>query len=50
MHDTGTFLPRDNAVKACATTEEQAQVRERIRIGLKEGALGIGLGIAYIPR
>jgi dihydroorotase len=50
MHDSGTFLPRDKAVERAATPEEQQQVRSLIRQGLKEGALGIGLGIAYIPR
>jgi N-acyl-D-aspartate/D-glutamate deacylase len=49
MHDSGTFLPRDKAVERAATPEEQQQVRALIRRGLSEGALGIGLGIAYIP-
>src|SRR5215472_67969 len=49
MHDSGTFLPRDNAVNRAATPAEQQQIRERIRAGLTQGALGIGLGIAYAP-
>jgi N-acyl-D-aspartate/D-glutamate deacylase len=49
MHDSGTFLPRDKAVERAATPEEQVQIRGLIRRGLSEGALGIGLGIAYIP-
>ena len=49
MHDTGTFLPRDKAVERAATPAEQRQIRALIRTGLSQGALGIGLGIAYIP-
>ena len=49
MHDSGTFLPRDKAVERAATPAEQQEIRARIRRGLSEGALGIGLGIAYIP-
>ena len=49
MHDTGTFLPRDKAVERAATPAEQRQIRGLIRTGLSQGALGIGLGIAYIP-
>ncbi|HXA49731.1 MAG TPA: amidohydrolase family protein, partial [Candidatus Acidoferrum sp.] len=49
MHDSGTFLPRDKAVERAATPEEQQQIRDLIRRGLSEGALGVGLGIAYAP-
>jgi N-acyl-D-aspartate/D-glutamate deacylase len=49
MHDSGTFLPRDKAVERAATPAEQQQIRALIRRGLSQGALGIGLGIAYIP-
>jgi len=49
MHDSGTFLPRDKAVERAATAAEQAEILQRIRRGLSEGALGIGIGIAYIP-
>src|SRR5437762_2383712 len=49
MHDSGTFLPRDKAVERAATAAEQTEIFRRIRSGLAEGALGIGLGIAYIP-
>jgi len=49
MHDTGALLPRDKAVERAATPAEQQQVRDRIRQGLREGALGIGMGIAYLP-
>ncbi|MDE3166782.1 MAG: amidohydrolase family protein [Acidobacteriota bacterium] len=49
MHDSGTLLPRDRAVERAATPAEQQEIRARIRQGLHDGALGIGLGIAYIP-
>jgi dihydroorotase len=49
MHDTGTLLPRDGAVTRTATAAEQKQILDLIRKGLDDGALGIGMGIAYIP-
>jgi N-acyl-D-aspartate/D-glutamate deacylase len=48
MHDSGTLLPRD-AAKGAATPEQRGQVFNLVRAGLDEGALGIGLGIAYVP-
>lgn len=50
MHDTGTLLPRDNAANRAATTEERQEIYSRVRQGLNDGALGIGLGIAYVPK
>jgi len=49
MHDSGTLLPRDKAVERAATPEEQRETLALVRRGLDEGALGIGVGIAYIP-
>ena len=49
MHDSGTLLPRDKAVERDATPEEQREILALVRRGLDEGALGIGMGIAYIP-
>jgi N-acyl-D-aspartate/D-glutamate deacylase len=49
MHDSGTLLPRDAAVNRAATPEEVRQTYELVRRGLDEGALGIGMGIAYVP-
>jgi N-acyl-D-aspartate/D-glutamate deacylase len=49
MHDSGTFLPRDKAVDAVASPEQLDQIVSLLRYGLNEGALGIGLGIAYVP-
>jgi N-acyl-D-aspartate/D-glutamate deacylase len=49
MHDTGALLPRDKAVTRAATADEQREIRKLVAKGLDEGALGIGMGIAYIP-
>ena len=49
MHDTGTFLPHDEAAHRVATPAEQHETEDLIRKGLDEKALGIGLGIAYVP-
>lgn len=49
MKDTGTFLPRDNAVTKKSSPDEVRQVTELIKRGLDEGALGIGFGINYVP-
>ena len=49
MHDSGTLLPRDNAVNRAATPDEIRQTLVLVRQGLDDGALGIGVGIAYIP-
>src|SRR5437868_1098011 len=50
MHDSGTLLPRDAAVNRAATPQEREEIYSRVRQGLNDGALGIGLGIAYIPK
>jgi len=49
MHDTGGLLPRDKAVERPTTDDERRQIRALIAKGLDEGALGIGMGIAYEP-
>ena len=49
MHDTGALLPRDKAVERAATPEEQREMLALVRRGLDEGALGVGVGIAYVP-
>ena len=49
MHDSGTLLPRDKAVERAATPAEQREIAELVRRGLEDGALGLGLGIAYVP-
>ena len=50
MHDSGKLLPRDTAANNAGTAEERKQVYELVRQGLDEGALGIGMGIAYVPK
>ena len=49
LHDTGTFLPRDRAVDTVATPEQLSAILSLLRQGLDQGALGIGMGIAYVP-
>jgi N-acyl-D-aspartate/D-glutamate deacylase len=49
MHDTGDFLPRDQAAHRVATTEETLSIVNDVRRGLDDGAMGIGFGIAYVP-
>src|SRR5947209_11614153 len=49
MHDSGTLLPRDAAVKRATTPEEHRQILDLLRQGLDYGAPGIGMGIAYFP-
>ena len=49
MHDSGALLPRDKAVERAATPEEQRETLALVRRGLEEGALGLGMGIAYVP-
>jgi len=48
MHDSGTLLPRDTA-KGAATPDQRRQVYGLVSRGLDDGALGIGMGIAYVP-
>lgn len=47
LHDTGTFLPRDKATGP-ANAEQRREVLALLGRGLDEGALGIGMGIAYV--
>jgi len=47
LHDTGSLLPRDKGTGPTNTAQRQ-QVIELLERGLQEGALGIGMGIAYV--
>jgi dihydroorotase len=49
MHDSGTFLPRDNGATTVATPQQIAEMKRGLEQGLARGALGVGLGIAYVP-
>jgi N-acyl-D-aspartate/D-glutamate deacylase len=48
-HDSGTFLPRDNAITRSLTQAELKEMNDLIRGGMDDGALGVGFGIAYVP-
>jgi dihydroorotase len=50
MRDSGTLLPRDTAVTRASTPQEREEIYSRVRQSLDDGALGIGLGIAYVPK
>jgi len=51
MHDASAGLvPREAGVNRAPNDEERAQTLELLRQGLDEGALGIGMGIAYTPK
>ncbi|MDQ6759679.1 MAG: amidohydrolase family protein [Acidobacteriota bacterium] len=50
MHDSGKLLPRDNAANKAASAAEQKEILALVRKGLDEGALGVGLGIAYVTK
>ena len=49
MHDSGTFLPRDKAVNTPASAARLSELLSMLRHGLDDGALAIGMGIAYVP-
>jgi dihydroorotase len=49
MGDSGSLLPKDRAAENAPTAEQQREILKRIGQGLREGALGVGLGIAYVP-
>ncbi len=50
MHDSGGFLPRDKVISDTPTAAQQSQMLADIDEGLKQGGLGIGMGLAYTPR
>jgi hypothetical protein len=49
MHDTGGFLPRDKVITDQPTPAQQAQILADVEDGLRQGGLGIGMGLAYTP-
>ena len=49
LHDTGTFLPRDHAISDPGTPAQEAQILADLDQGLREGGIGIGMGLAYTP-
>jgi N-acyl-D-aspartate/D-glutamate deacylase len=48
LHDSGTFLPRDAAATRVPSDSEHREMLGLLRRGLRDGALGIGMGIAYV--
>ncbi len=50
LGDSGTLLPRDKAVDTAPDPAEQRQVLDDVAGGLADGALGVGIGIAYVPK
>ncbi len=50
MHDTGSWLPRDKVITDTPTVAQQDQILADVEQGLREGGLGIGMGLAYTPR
>jgi hypothetical protein len=49
MHDSGTFLPRDKVITDVPTAAQQQQILDDVEQGLREGGIGIGMGLAYTP-
>ncbi len=50
LHDSGTLLPRDEAARHSPTPAQQREILTHITEGLDDGALGVGMGIAYVPK
>jgi len=49
MKDPGSFVPNGDAARRPATENEIAEIKRQIELGLKRGALAVGLGINYTP-
>jgi imidazolonepropionase-like amidohydrolase len=49
MHDSGTFMPVDEAAYRTSTPALTAEIAKRIEIGLNEGGVDIGAGFPYTP-
>ena len=49
LGDQGAFLPSDKAITDKATPEQIASMQSLLAKGLKEGAVGVGFGMAYTP-
>ena len=48
LHDTGLLLPRDKGAGR-ADAGQRSDVLHSLERGLDDGALGVGMGIAYVP-
>lgn len=49
MGDSGDFLPADKAIGTPASDEQITRIRMLIERGLRQGAAGVGFGLAYTP-
>jgi dihydroorotase len=49
MGDTGEFLPSGPAGTKVASEAEIAEMRRRFELGLRQGAVAAGFGLAYTP-
>jgi predicted amidohydrolase len=47
--DPGDFVPEQDAAKGAFDVKQLVEVYKRVDAGLKEGALGVGIGLQYIP-
>jgi N-acyl-D-aspartate/D-glutamate deacylase len=49
MGDPGEFVPAGDAARRAASAEEIAFIEQGLEHGLRRGAVGVGLGLAYTP-
>ena len=49
FHDKGVLLPSGPATHGLATPEQVDSMKARVRRGLQQGGLGVGMGIQYTP-
>ena len=49
MHDSGSWMPEDNAAYRPASPAEMREIAEGIETGLRQGAICIGAGFPYTP-
>ncbi|MBI4541085.1 MAG: amidohydrolase family protein [Gemmatimonadetes bacterium] len=49
MKDPGAFFPTGDAAHREATDAEVAEIQQRLEDGLRQGAVGLGMGLQYTP-
>ncbi|HET9516014.1 MAG TPA: amidohydrolase family protein [Gemmatimonadales bacterium] len=49
LGDPSTFLPSGEGGRGIATQQQIGEIQQRLREGLRQGALGIGFGLQYTP-
>ncbi|PWT73168.1 MAG: D-glutamate deacylase, partial [Proteobacteria bacterium] len=49
MNDPGDMLPSGDAARKPASEAELGEIARGIELGLKQGAVGVGFGLAYTP-